>query len=96
MKNSVRQIGSMESLISRTDQVQVRISSLGKVDKLDHLVKEKVQDRKCGNSGTLQKDQSYESHGWKEENLGQKHRKHFQQKPKINSPNLREEIAIKV
>lgn len=63
MKNSVRQIGSMESLISRTDQVQVRISSLGKVDKLDHLVKEKVQDRKCGNSGTLQKDQSYESHG---------------------------------
>lgn len=39
----------MESLISRTDQVQVRISSLGKVDKLDHLVKEKVQDRKCGN-----------------------------------------------
>lgn len=63
MKNSVRQIGSMESLISRTDQVQVRISSLGKVDKLDHLVKEKVQDRKCGNSVTLQKDQSYESHG---------------------------------
>lgn len=35
----------MESLISRTDQVEVRTSGSGKVDKLDQLVKENITSR---------------------------------------------------
>jgi hypothetical protein len=63
MKSSVNQINSIESLTNKPHQVEDRILGLkDKPDELEHPNNNKEKFKKYRTSGTLFKDQTFESY----------------------------------